>query len=56
MGIPERELVVSGTVSGASDERVELELVVHQDGQRLIRHAHAAVVRQEPPHDAPAGR
>ena len=39
MGVPEKEIVVTGTVSGESDGRLTVETEAHQDGNGIIRNA-----------------
>jgi len=41
MGIPEQELVVTGTVREAADGRVVLDTVAEQAGKQIIRNAEA---------------
>jgi acyl dehydratase len=41
MGVPEQELVVSGTVREASDGRVVIDTVAEQGGKQIIRNASA---------------
>ena len=41
MGLPERELVVTGTVRGLRDDTAVLELGCEQDGKRIVRNAEA---------------
>ncbi|HYB23374.1 MAG TPA: MaoC/PaaZ C-terminal domain-containing protein [Solirubrobacteraceae bacterium] len=41
MGVPEQEVVVSGTVSERSDGRVVIETVAEQAGTQIIRNAQA---------------
>ncbi len=43
MGLPEQELVVSGTVKEAEDGRVVLEMVAAQGDNQVIRNAEAEV-------------
>jgi acyl dehydratase len=45
MGVPEQEVVVSGTVREASDGTVVIETVAEQAGNQIIRNAEAEVVR-----------
>ncbi|HWX95253.1 MAG TPA: MaoC/PaaZ C-terminal domain-containing protein [Solirubrobacteraceae bacterium] len=45
MGVPEQELVVSGTVREAIDGAVVIETVAEQSGNQIIRNAEAEVVR-----------
>ncbi|MCW3028015.1 MAG: hypothetical protein JWN81_1226 [Solirubrobacterales bacterium] len=45
MGLPEQEVVVSGTVREASDGTVVIETVAEQGGNQIIRNAEAEVVR-----------
>ena len=44
MGLPEQEIVVSGTVREASDGAVVIETVAEQAGNQIIRNAEAVVV------------
>ena len=41
MGLPEHEVVVSGTVREAADGRVVIETVAEQAGKQIIRNAEA---------------
>jgi acyl dehydratase len=41
MGVPEQEVVVTGTVREASDGRVVIDTVAEQSGNRIIRNAEA---------------
>ena len=41
MGVPEQEIVVSGTVRGAGDGRVVIDTVAEQAGNQIIRNAEA---------------
>jgi acyl dehydratase len=41
MGLPEQEVVVSGTVREASDGRVIVDTVAEQSGNQIIRNAEA---------------
>jgi len=41
MGVPEQEVVVSGTVREASDGRVTIDTVAEQAGTQIIRNAEA---------------
>ena len=41
MGVPEQEVVVSGTVREASDRRVIVDTVAEQAGKQIIRNAEA---------------
>jgi acyl dehydratase len=43
MGLPEREIVVSGTVREVRDGRAVIETVAEQDGNQIIRNAEAEV-------------
>jgi acyl dehydratase len=45
MGVPEQEVVVSGTVREASDGTVLIDTVAEQAGNQIIRNADAEVVR-----------
>ena len=44
MGLPEQEIVVSGTVREASDGAVVIETVAEQAGNQIIRNAEAVVL------------
>jgi acyl dehydratase len=44
MGMPEQEIVVSGTVRDASDGAIVIETVAEQGGKQIIRNAEAVVV------------
>ena len=41
MGVPEQEIVVTGTVREASDGRVVVETEANQAGKRIVRNAEA---------------
>jgi acyl dehydratase len=41
MGMPEQELVVTGTVREAHDARVTVETVAEQNGKQIVRNAEA---------------
>jgi acyl dehydratase len=41
MGLPEREIVISGTVREATDARVLIDTLAEQDGKQIIRNAQA---------------
>jgi acyl dehydratase len=41
MGMPEQELVVTGTVREAHDGRVTVETVAEQNGKQIVRNAEA---------------
>jgi acyl dehydratase len=43
MGVPEKEIRVTGTVRDASNGRVVLETVAEQDGNQIIRNAEAEI-------------
>ena len=43
MGLPEAEMVVTGTVKEVRDGRVVIDTVAAQDGKRIIRNAEAEV-------------
>jgi hypothetical protein len=43
MGMPEQEIVVSGTVRDAGDGRVVIDTVAEQAGNQIIRNAEAEV-------------
>ena len=45
MGMPEHEVVVTGTVREATNGSVVIETVAEQDGSQIIRNAEAEVVR-----------
>jgi acyl dehydratase len=45
MGVPEQEVVVSGTVREASDGTVLIDTVAEQAGNQIIRNAEAEVVQ-----------
>ena len=45
MGVPEREVVVSGSVRESSASRVIVDVVAEQAGNQIIRNAEAEVVR-----------
>jgi acyl dehydratase len=45
MGVPEQEVVVSGTVREAGDGAVLIDTVAEQAGNQIIRNAEAEVVR-----------
>ena len=45
MGVPEQEVVVSGTVREGSDGAVVIETVAEQAGNQIIRNAEAEIVR-----------
>jgi hypothetical protein len=44
MGLPEQEVVVSGTVREANDGTVVIETVAEQAGNQIIRNAEAELV------------
>jgi acyl dehydratase len=44
MGVPEQEVVVSGTVREAADGTVVIETVAEQAGNQIIRNAEAQVI------------
>jgi acyl dehydratase len=44
MGMPEQEVIVSGTVRDASDGAIVIETVAEQAGNQIIRKAEAVVV------------
>src|SRR6202035_4971266 len=44
MGMPEQEIVVSGTVRDASDGAIVIETVAEQAGNQIIRNAQAELV------------
>ena len=41
MGIPEQEVVVSGTISDVDGHRVAVELIAEQSGKKIIRNGRA---------------
>jgi acyl dehydratase len=41
MGVPEQEVLVSGTVRDAADARVTVDVVAEQGGKQIIRNAEA---------------
>jgi acyl dehydratase len=41
MGLPEQEVIVSGTVRDAADGRIVIETVAEQAGKQIIRNAEA---------------
>jgi acyl dehydratase len=41
MGVPEQEVLVSGTVREAADGRAVLDTIAEQDGKQIIRNAEA---------------
>jgi acyl dehydratase len=43
MGVPEHEVLISGTVREASDGRVIIDIVAEQDGKQIIRNAEAEI-------------
>lgn len=43
MGVPEHEVVVSGTVREVADARATIDTVAEQDGKQIIRNAEAVV-------------
>ena len=43
MGLPEREVVVTGTVREVHDGRALLDTVAEQDGNQIIRNAEAEI-------------
>jgi acyl dehydratase len=43
MGVPEQEVVVSGTVRQAADGRVLIDTIAEQAGKQIIRNAEAEV-------------
>jgi acyl dehydratase len=43
MGLPEHEIVVTGTVREVSDSRAIIETVAEQDGNQVIRNAEAEI-------------
>jgi hypothetical protein len=45
MGVPEQEVVVSGTVREAGDGTVLIDTVAEQAGNQIIRNAEAEVVQ-----------
>jgi acyl dehydratase len=45
MGLPEKEIVVKGTVKDGSGDRVVVDLVAEQDGNQIVRNAEAELQR-----------
>jgi acyl dehydratase len=45
MGVPEQEVVVSGTVREASEGAVVIDTVAEQGGNQIIRNAEAELIR-----------
>ncbi len=43
MGVPEQEVIVSGTVRESADGRAVIDTVAEQDGKQIIRNAEAEV-------------
>src|ERR1700681_2532988 len=43
MGVPEQEVVVSGSVREVADGRASIDTVAEQDGKQIIRNAEAVV-------------
>lgn len=43
MGLPEQEIVVTGTVREAGDSRVVIDTVAEQNGNQVIRNAEAEI-------------
>jgi acyl dehydratase len=43
MGVPEHEVIVSGTVREVADGRAVIDTVAEQDGKQIIRNAEAEV-------------
>jgi acyl dehydratase len=43
MGVPEQEVVVTGTVREVSDGQATIDTVAEQDGKQIIRNAEAVV-------------
>lgn len=43
MGVPEQEVLVSGTVREAADGRATIDTVAEQDGKQIIRNAEAEI-------------
>jgi acyl dehydratase len=43
MGVPEQEVIISGTVREAGDGRVVIDTVAEQDGKQIIRNAEAEI-------------
>ena len=48
MGLPEKEVVVTGTVKESSGERALIEAEAEQDGNRIVRNAEAEVALPRP--------
>jgi acyl dehydratase len=45
MGLPEQEIVVTGTVSAAGDDGVTVDTVAEQSGKQIIKNAQAELRR-----------
>lgn len=45
MGFPEQEIVVTGTVTEVTGDRIELDLVATQEDREVIRNARATIRR-----------
>lgn len=43
MGVPEQEIVVSGTVLESGEDRAVIDTVAEQDGKQIIRNAQAEI-------------
>jgi acyl dehydratase len=43
MGVPEKEILVTGTVREAANGRVVLDTVAEQDGNQIVRNAEAEI-------------
>ncbi|HEY7829553.1 MAG TPA: MaoC/PaaZ C-terminal domain-containing protein [Solirubrobacteraceae bacterium] len=43
MGVPEQEVLVTGTVREAADGRATIDTVAEQDGKQIIRNAEAEI-------------
>jgi acyl dehydratase len=48
MGLPEKEMVVTGTVKEARDGRVVVDVVAEQEGNQIIRNAEAEIELEAP--------
>ena len=48
MGLPEKEIVVTGTVKEVRDGRAVIDTVAQQEGKRIIRNAEAEVEVPQP--------
>jgi acyl dehydratase len=43
MGVPEKEIVITGTVREVADDQATIDTVAEQDGRQIIRNATAVV-------------